>query len=213
MRTIVCFGDSNTYGTPALPALGVWARFAAADRWPGVMRAALGDGFTVIEEALPGRTSVHDDPIEGAEKNGLKALPMVLGSHRPIDLLIVKLGTNDLKARFSVTADDIATSIGLLVKTVRSSEAGPDSRPPKILVVVPAPILETGCLAGMFEGGMVKSKQLGRAFAAMADRFQVPLLEAGPLIVSDPLDGIHLAKDQHAILGRAVAERVKGLLG
>ena len=208
MKTIVCFGDSNTYGTPALPKPMVWGRFAAGERWPGVMRDALGAGFTVIEEALPGRTTVHDDPIDGVEKNGLKALPMVLGSHRPIDLLIIKLGTNDLKARFAVTADDIATSVGVLVRTIRASEAGVDGKPPQVFVVVPAPILEVSFMAGYFRGGAEKSKEFGRAYAAVMERLDVSYLDAGRLIASDPLDGIHLARDQHVVLGQAIAARV-----
>ena len=76
-RPIVCFGDSNTYGTPGMPDPDFWGRYGPDERWPGVMRQALGPAITVIEEGLPGRTTVHDDPIEGADKNGLKALPMV----------------------------------------------------------------------------------------------------------------------------------------
>lgn len=212
MKTIVCFGDSNTYGTPGMPHPTFWGRFGRDDRWPGVMRLALGPDFEIIEEGLPGRTTVHDDPIEGADKNGLKALPMVLGSHRPIDLLVICLGTNDLKARFAVTADDIAASVGLLVQIAQASQAGPDGKPPEILVIVPAPILETGCLAGHFRGGAETSLGFGRCFEAVMARLDVAFLDAGTLIVSDPLDGIHLAKDGHAVLGRAVAEQAAALL-
>lgn len=210
MRTVVCFGDSNSYGTPALARLGVWARFAPDERWPGVLRAALGPGWGVIEEALPGRTTVHDDPIEGAHKNGLKALPIVLESHRPIDRLVVMLGTNDLKARFAVTPEDIAASVGVLVQAIRASEAGPGGRPPEVLVVAPPVILESGCLAAMFRGGAEKSRHFARAFAALGERFGVEVMDAGVLISSDPLDGIHLDVAAHAVLGRAVAERIRG---
>ena len=124
-KTVVCFGDSNSYGTLPMPDLDFWGRFGPGERWPGVMAASLGDGWTVIEEALPGRTTVHDDPIEGLYKNGLKYLPVILESHRPIDLVVVMLGTNDLKSRFAVTPEDIANSMGLLVKAIQASPAGP----------------------------------------------------------------------------------------
>lgn len=212
MRTIVCFGDSNSYGTPGMPHPDFWGRFGPDERWPGVLRQALGPEYSVVEEALPGRTTVHDDPIEGADKNGLKALPMVLGSHRPIDLMVIMLGTNDLKARFAVTPSDIASSLGVLVRTVQASPAGPDSRAPKLLVVAPAVIAEVGFMAGLFAGGAEKSRGLGAAIAAVMDRLGTPYLDAAPLIHSDPTDGIHLTVDQHAILGRAVAERVGALL-
>jgi lysophospholipase L1-like esterase len=212
MRTIVCFGDSNSYGTPGMPHPDFWGRFGPDERWPGVLRQALGPEYMVVEEALPGRTTVHDDPIEGADKNGLKALPIVLGSHRPIDLMVIMLGTNDLKARFAVTPSDIATSLGVLVRTVQASPAGPDGRAPKLLVVAPAVIAEVGFMAGLFAGGAAKSRGLGTAIAAVMDRLGVPCLDAAPFIHSDPTDGIHLTVDQHAILGRAVAERVAALL-
>ena len=218
MTTIVVFGDSNSYGTPAMAGLDEWARFAAGERWPGVMLAGLvgdagvGSDLVLIEECLPSRTTVHDDPLEGRHKNGLAALPVVLESHRPIDVVVIMLGTNDLKARFSVTPEDIARSVEVLVKAVRASEAGPGGTPPKVLVIAPPAILETGCLAGLFRGGAAKPAQLGTCFAAMAQRIGVPLLDAGELISSDPLDGIHLARDQHAALGRAAAAAVKALL-
>ena len=218
MTTIVVFGDSNSYGTPAMAGLDDWARFAPGERWPGVMLAGLvghdgvGPAVVLVEECLPGRTTVHDDPIEGRHKNGLGALPVVLESHRPIDIVVIMLGTNDLKARFAVTPEDIAQSVEVLVKTVRASQAGPDGKPPKVLVIAPPVILETGCLAGLFRGGAVKSAQLGACFATMATRIGVPLLNAGPLIGSDPLDGIHLACDQHEALGRAAAQAVIALL-
>lgn len=212
MKTIVCFGDSNTYGTPAMPGPDSWGRFGPDARWPGVMRAALGPGFTVIEEALPGRTTVHDDPIEGADRNGLTALPIVLGSHRPIDLVIVMLGTNDLKTRFSVTPADIAASVGTLVRVIQAGVAGPQSRAPKVLVVSPTPIEEVGFLGAMFVGGAAKSAALGPAYAAMAKRLGVPCLDAAPLIRVDPVDGIHFQAEQHAILGRAVAEAARDAL-
>jgi lysophospholipase L1-like esterase len=212
MKTIVCFGDSNTYGTPGMPDPDFWGRFGPDERWPGVMRSALGPGHHIIEEALPGRTTVHDDPIEGADRNGSTALPIVLGSHRPIDLMVIMLGTNDLKARFSVTPEDIANSVGTLVRVIQASQAGPGGKPPRVLVIAPAVIVETGFMTGLFRGGAEKSRALGRTYAAMAARYGVAFLDAAPLITVDPVDGIHLTQDQHAVLGKAVAERVTTLL-
>ena len=117
MTTIVVFGDSNSYGTPAMAGLDDWGRFAPGERWPGVMLAGLAGSqgvepdVVLVEECLPGRTTVHDDPIEGRHKNGLAVLPVVLESHRPIDIVVIMLGTHDLQARFAVTHDDIPHSV------------------------------------------------------------------------------------------------------
>ncbi len=104
MKTVLCYGDSNTWGSD--PETG--ERFAPDVRWPGVLRRSLGEGYWVIEEGLGGRTTVRDDPIEGAHKNGRAYLRACLESHKPIDLMTIMLGTNDLKARFAASASDIA---------------------------------------------------------------------------------------------------------
>jgi len=125
-KTLLCYGDSNTHGTVALQELGVFHRFDRATRWPGIVASRLGSDWHVIEEGQPGRTTVHDDPIEGAHRNGLTVLPSILESHRPIDLVVLMLGTNDLKPRFSVPARDISLSIERLIGVIQNSACGPD---------------------------------------------------------------------------------------
>ena len=110
MSVIVAFGDSNTWGYD--PA--TWSRFARAQRWPSVLQRELGPDFEVIAEGLNGRTTVHDDPIE-PYRCGADALPPCLMSHAPVDLVILALGCNDLKKRFSVSAFDIAEGAGRLI--------------------------------------------------------------------------------------------------
>src|SRR5262245_18689824 len=106
MPTVLCYGDSNTHGTPPMSDMADQGRYPADQRWTGVLRRELGAGWTMIEEGLPGRTTVHDDPIEGVHKNGRRYLLPCLESHRPLDAIVLMLGTNDLKARFSLPAED-----------------------------------------------------------------------------------------------------------
>jgi len=202
-RTILCFGDSNTHGTIALAGLedlDRMRRFDAATRWPGVMAAALGPGHRVIEEGLPGRTTAHSDPIEGAHMNGLAVLPAILASHRPLDLVIVMLGTNDCKARFSLTPLDIALGAGLLLEAAArlAPEAGR-------LLVAPVPIVETGFLGGMFEGGAAKSRALAPHYKAEARRWGAAFTDLAPVAQVDPTDGIHLTAEAHAAIGAHLA--------
>ena len=70
MKRILCFGDSNTYGYD--PRGG---RYGEDERWPMRLSAALGEGFSVVEEGFGGRTCVYDDPIEGGYKSGASYLP------------------------------------------------------------------------------------------------------------------------------------------
>ena len=208
-RTVVCFGDSNTYGVVPSQARFGGHRFAPERRWPGVLKKALGPNWDVIEEGLPGRTTVHPDPVDGAHKNGLEYLPIVLETHMPIDLVIVMLGTNDLKMRFSMPATDIAESIYNLVEHIKKAPAGHAGNAPNVLVVAPPPVKEIGRLAEMFSGGAAKSQRFGTLFADAAKRGDVAFLDAGALIEASDADGIHLDSDGHARLGQAIARTIE----
>lgn len=188
--TLLCYGDSNTHGTLPLPDLQTKARMAREDRWVTHLAHALPD-WEVIAEGLPGRTVLHDDPIEGAHRNGLTLLSAILESHAPIDLVLVMLGTNDLKPRFGMQAAEIAQSLERMTRAILSSGCGPGGGAPQVLLVAPPPIAETGCLAGMFAGGATKSRALAPALAQVATRLGVGFVDAAPLVQVSAVDGIH----------------------
>lgn len=210
-RAILCFGDSNTHGTAPMPDLTYQERFGARARWPGVMANALGAGWRVIEEGLPGRTTVHPDPVSGVHKNGIAVLPAILESHRPLDLVVLMLGTNDLKMRFQVPPVEIAASLERLLAVIAQSGCGPEGAAPAVLVVCPPPVLEAGCLAEVFEGGAAKSVRLAGFYAQSAARFGAEFLDAGRIIASSPVDGVHFDAAEHRKLGTAVAEALKAM--
>lgn len=205
-RVVLTYGDSNTHGTMPMAELEEMGRFGPAARWPGVLAAELGGGWRVVEEGLPGRTTVHPDPVSGVHKNGLGVLPAVLESHRPLDWVVIMLGTNDLKQRFQVPVVEIAESVQWLVKAALASGCGPAQTAPRVLLIAPPPVLEAGCLAEIFRGGEEKSRGLGAAYARIAARHEVAFLDAGEVIVSSPLDGVHFDADEHGKLGGAVAK-------
>ena len=208
MRSLLLFGDSNTHGTMPMPDLDFDGRFGREERWAGRL-AKLLPGWEVIAEGHPGRTTVHDDPVEGAHRNGLSVLPALLESHRPLDLVLVMLGTNDLKQRFSVNACDIALSLERLVRVIRASGAGPDGAAPGVLLVAPPPIIEVGCLANMFAGGAAKSQALAAEVEAAARRSGVPFLDAGQVVKVSPIDGIHYGPEANAPLAKAFAAAIR----
>lgn len=207
-RTILLFGDSNTHGTMPMPDLNGAGRFDRNERWAGRLAKLLPD-WEVITEGHPGRTAVHDDPVEGEHRNGLRVLPALLESHKPIDVVLVMLGTNDLKPRFSVNAVDIAHSLERLVRMIRASDCGPEGKAPQVLLVAPPPIIEVGCLAGMFEGGAAKSQALAAEIAAAAKRVGVPFLDAGKVVKVSPVDGIHYDAEANPALAQAFAAAIR----
>lgn len=208
MKTIVCFGDSNTWGFDAATN----ARHAHDVRWTGVLAAELGPDVRVIEEGLNGRTTNLDDIIE-PDRNGLTYLRPCLMSHAPIDAVTFMLGTNDLKGRFNRSVADIAHAASLVCETARSMRVGPDGGTPKVLMIAPPAAVEMGDLAGIFVDAVERSKEFAREYATWARRLQFDFLDAASVIQCDPLDGIHIDAENHGKLGREVAARLRQMLG
>jgi len=210
---VLCYGDSNTHGRRAMRGVDDVSRFRSHIRWPGRVSAALKPKVRVLCEGLPGRTTVHDDPIEGDHKNGLRVLPAMLESHWPVDVVVLMLGTNDLKTRFAVTSADIARSIERLLAVIAAARGPRDGTAPAVLLIAPPPIIETGWLAGHFAGGADLSPDLGRRYAEVAARWGCAFLDAAGVAAVDPLDGVHLTEAGHDALGAAVAATLRGMLG
>ena len=208
MRTVLCYGDSNTWGYE--PATG--KRFPEDVRWPGVLARELGEGFRVIEEALNGRTTVRDDPVE-EYKSGKDYLRPCLESHAPLDLVIIALGVNDLKARFFASASDVADGAGVLLSIAQRSGAAPGGGSPAVVLVAPPPVGVLTELALMFAGAEEKSRGFSRQYRRVADKYGCVLLDAGEVARASERDGIHLEADEHRKLGEAMAASVKESLG
>ncbi|HKB90659.1 MAG TPA: SGNH/GDSL hydrolase family protein [Opitutaceae bacterium] len=210
MKTILCYGDSNTHG--ADPSGG--PRFDHHTRWPGVLRNTLGADYWIIEEGCGGRTTVWEDPIE-LHKNGAIYLPALLETHRPVDLVIILLGSNDLKHRFGLSADDIARGAGTLVDICKKSGVGPDyTSPPKVLLLAPPPLapLAGTYFSEMFAGGEEKSHRFGECFRRIAAEKGCAFLDTGELIRTSPKDAVHFDKEAHAKLGAGVAQKIRQIL-
>src|ERR671917_870887 len=147
MRTVLCYGDSNTWGyDPATRE-----RFPPHVRWTGVLATLLGAEYRVIEEGLNGRTTRWDDPIEPG-RNGLTYLRPCIESHKPLDLMVIMLGTNDLKRRFNLVASDIAQSAAELAQLAWRFANGPDGARAKALLVAPPAVSTLTEFDQMFEG-------------------------------------------------------------
>jgi len=212
-RTLLCFGDSNTWGY--VP--GAMSRYPRSVRWPGVAAAALGDGWHVVEAGLNGRTTVFEDPL--GDLLGARHIGPTLASAAPVDVVVIALGVNDLKTRLSASAYEIAEGAGVLVDRVLASEDGPAGRAPAVLLVAPPPLGDLGGWAARdadafegFEQGWQGAAERSRHFAAQYARVArvrgVPLLDAGAHVVSSDLDGIHWSPEGHDAFGRAVAAAV-----
>jgi lysophospholipase L1-like esterase len=211
MTTLLCYGDSNTWGfDPATQT-----RLPREQRWPGVVQARLPPTCQVIEEALCGRTTLQDDPFE-VGRNGLSYLVPCLASHQPVDVVVLLLGTNDVKSFFPFEAAAIAAGAGRLVQVILGSGAGPSGGAPRVLLVAPAPVVAARPLTrvwGFDEVAERRSRELAGFYRAVADNRGCAFLDAGTVVQASPIDGVHLDAAAQARLGAAVAERVLPLLG
>jgi lysophospholipase L1-like esterase len=143
-RTLLCFGDSNTHGTPPIVTRGeAYRRFGADTRWPRVVASLLPD-WEIAEEGLPGRTAQFPDPVMGAHMDGREGLKIALQSHGPIDALIIMLGTNDTKTRFGASPEKITAGIAGLLDIAMSLEMQARHGDFHILLICPPPVLEQG---------------------------------------------------------------------
>lgn len=216
-KHILCFGDSNTHGYCADPSdcADGGIRFNESERWTKLLQRKLGDDYLVIEEGLSGRTTVFDDPLT----EGLAAIDYItpcLKSHEMIDLLIIMLGTNDTKERFSASAPCIALGMTRLLKKAMSTECW-NGEMPNILLISPPTIgdgLVTSPVAGTMGIGCIeKSKGLAREYAAVSQLLDIHYLNADDVHCEfNQIDFMHLTKKGHAALAEALGNLVPNLV-
>jgi lysophospholipase L1-like esterase len=208
---LMCFGDSNTHGTPPIAAPGEQDRFPAGVRWPTRVAAAL--GWDLVEEGLPGRTAAFPDVVMGDHMDGRVGLKVAMNSHKPLDFLTIMLGTNDVKTRFGATPEMIAGGIAGLLDYALGAEQALKHPGLKILLIAPAPVQETGWLGVEFWGGAAKSRALAPLLRDLAASRGIGFLDAGPVWAVSPVDGVHFAAGAHADMAAAVTAALRRLSG
>jgi lysophospholipase L1-like esterase len=215
-KRVLCFGDSLTWGwVPTADGMPT-ERYPRHLRWTGVLSEQLGDDYAVIEEGLSARTTTVDDPTD-RRLNGSAYLPLTLASHLPLDLVIIMLGTNDTKVYFGRSPLDIAMGMGVLITQVLTCAGGVGTwyPAPKVLAVAPPPLgsIPHPWLALIFEDAHAKSAKLAETYSALASFVKVPFFDAGSVISTDGVDGIHFTERTNRDLGVALSREVRAVLG
>lgn len=215
MKTILCYGDSLTYGASPIKD---GPRHAYEDRWPTALEARLGGKVRCIAEGLGGRTTVHDDWYANADRNGARILPTLLSSHWPLDMVIVMLGTNDIKPIHGRTALEASWGMRRLVEIIRGHAAGQrDTEPRIILVAPPVTMMATAHPEMMlhFDGpaAIKASSELAGFYRQRAEELGVAFFDAGSVATTDHHDGIHLDAANTRAIGDGLAPLVTQVLG
>ena len=212
MKRILCYGDSNTFGHNPIDG----SRLPRGQRWTGILADLLGDGYEILEEGLCSRTTVHECP-DAEGMSGLPYLAPCLLSHRPVDLVILMLGTNDLQVPFSAIPLTVARGAEALVRKIRATLLPPEPQP-QILLVSPILIGDVsvnpvfGPLFG-FERAQEYSRRLAPYYEDIAQRWGCAFLDAAKAASPSPIDGLHMDPSEHEKLARACAAQIRELLG
>ncbi|MCL2046127.1 MAG: GDSL-type esterase/lipase family protein [Oscillospiraceae bacterium] len=206
-KTIVCFGDSNTFGADFSSPGGRLER-----RWPVVMAELLGSEYDVKEEGLSGRTIATDDTMWNNNLNGMKAFTDQVMPHAPVHLLIIMLGTNDVKESYGLAAQQITEHMGQLIEYAKSSNIWQDEK--RLLLIAPTPIgdevVGTSRLGQSFGGQSVeKSKQLGALYMELAKSQECLFIDAADHISVGTNDYVHLSAEGHSTLGIAISQFIQ----
>lgn len=215
---IVCYGDSNTWG-----CIGKWVeseepsdRYDTDHRWPAVLQTELGDSFHVVEEGLCGRTTIYSKPGE-EWKNGESYLTPCLHTHRPLDLVVIMLGTNDLQIKKDITAEELPVGISRLVDIVQNcKKAGSNGEAPKVLILSPVEVRPSSPEGRVHvyakfrcEIGRNLSLMFPEVYKKVAEEKGCYFLNAADYAKPGPADGVHLDADSQVRLGKAIAEYIK----
>jgi len=209
MKSILAFGDSLTWGFEA----GAFKRHAFDSRWPNALAAGLKTA-RVIEEGMNGRTTVFPDPTCEAERNGAVALPMLLTTHQPLDLVIIMLGTNDIKYANRCRAFDAAMGMERLIKLVKHFDFLPDYNVPEILIMSPPALCKTSdpWFNDLWGHAIEESKLFATHYSRVADEQGVHFFDAGSVAKTDPTDGGHMSAAETRKLGEALVPVVRKIL-
>lgn len=201
MPTLLCFGDSNTYGMLPISDRDL-PRERAARRWPVVLGEKL--KWDIVEEGLPGRTFAFPCPTMGPHMDGRVGLFIALESHGPIDAITIMLGTNDQKTHFDASPEDIVAGASFYLDVCLSEEMQARHGGFEPILIAPPHPVERGPLAEEFRDADAKAKAVSKALKELADARDVTFFDAASVIETDQVDGIHMNEASHIALGNAL---------
>ena len=204
---VVCYGDSNTYGYD--PYTG--ARYPYEKRWTTLLGEKLGDRYEVIPQGLNGRTTAYDRP-GAAWKNGISSFVACLGMNKPVDILTIMLGTNDVNAGLGLSAEQIADGMENLVKLTEENSPELQGYVPRIIVIAPAAIgdnYENSPFAYELTPESVrKSRDIGPLYQKLAEKHFCEFISAVDSVEVSDLDSEHLSEQGHRQLAELIYKTI-----
>lgn len=201
-KRILCFGDSNTRGM--IPIVGGFYRVAIS--WPGQLQNILGNDYEIISEGLYGRTIVSEEDGKPF-KTGITHLEAILKSHVPLDLLIIMLGTNDIKVRYHLNASQISDHLEQMILKAKDILKNYKT---KIMIICPPAVVvpDNGFLSENMISGLETFKKLPELYKKVAEKNNCLYINAGDYISLNETDGYHLNENKYKILAEVIAKEI-----
>ncbi len=209
-KVVLCYGDSNTYGLEPLPG----GRYPYAKRWTTMLGEQLGAGYVVIPEGLSGRTTDFDR-VDAPYKRGVPPLKAILGSHVPVDVFIVMLGTNDCIAEVGASPEEIAGGMERFLKAAREAFEELQESQPVYILAAPAPVGPNYAAStdeAVDESMYIKSHQLAGLYEPLAAKYGCVFVDGAGAEIS-ALDSEHLTEEGHRQIAAMMYEAVTSLEG
>ena len=197
-KTVLCFGDSHTYGFDPHH----FSRYL--NPWPQILQSLL-PACKIYIEGLNGRSIQFDDPmIKG--KNGMHALPKILKKHPNMDMIIVMLGTNDLRKVFQASIDDICNGMERMLTYIK--EVQPNAT---ILLIAPPPLRKevpySMWKCDFDDTCYQASLQLSKRYEDLAKTCACLYLDAGKYVEASPYDCVHMSEASHEVFAHVLYEQ------
>ncbi len=206
MISILCFGDSNTYGEQPNDV----SPLPFEKNWPVVLQESLGDNFSVLKEGLSGRTLIAKE--EKLFRNSLPYFEACILSHFPVDVIFLMLGTNDVKDKFSLEVEEIVSGFKPCLECIKKSYD--NTKMPKVVIIIP-PVVDfknTPSDWGFSFESEIKNKKMVEKIKEFTFQNNLLVFDSNEYVSVSKEDGVHLNEESHKKLGRALSDYIKIIL-
>lgn len=154
---------------------------------------------------LCGRTTIFEDPLRD-NRNGSRMLPALLETHQHADLIIVMLGTNDCKAAYGASAE-------MLEKVLKKSSDKSVAVPPTVEFcsyrhLAGENVWKPGFDPEFSEKSVDVSKHLAKVYRQIAEKENIPFLNAAAYAKPSAADQEHMDHENHRLLAEAIYQKV-----
>lgn len=193
MTAVLVYGDSNTWGQTAQNT-----RYEIEKRWTTILQKHFSREVSVYSAGVSGRIAGSYAHVP-AVKRGKDSFEVVYRQSFPVDTVIIALGTNDIKDKYSISVEDIVRDLSWYVEQLSTWTAYDDTKlSPSVIFVLP-PNFDKD----KFQGSETKRQEVIRRMKQAGYTTLLPgYIEMGE-------DGVHFSENGHNQMAREVYEKLK----